>query len=54
MIYTVYKGEYPFNEQLGTVEAPANQPEVALKIALKIHGEHVVVEGDNSEQSYYQ
>jgi hypothetical protein len=33
--YIVYRGEYPFNEVLGTVEAPADRPDIALQQAIK-------------------
>lgn len=50
MNYIVYRGEYPFTEELGMVKAPADQPEVALDIAITVYGDidaHPVVEPIN-------
>lgn len=44
IIYFVYSGEYPFTDYLGTVVAPADNPEQALKIAIGFYGGHPVVE----------
>lgn len=42
--YAVYKGEYPFTEMLGVVEAPEDKPEEALKLALQKYPDHPVVQ----------
>lgn len=34
MKYCVYEGNYPFTEQIGFVDAPADEPEQALAKAL--------------------
>lgn len=33
MKYCVYSGEYPFTNQIGFVDAPADEPETALLMA---------------------
>jgi hypothetical protein len=33
MQYNVFRGEYPFNDRIGVVEAPDDQPELALQRA---------------------
>jgi len=38
MQYEVFKGEYPFEEFLGLVEAPEDQPELALERAIGLFG----------------
>lgn len=52
MRYIVYNGEYPFEQVLGFVEAPADQPEVALRKAIKEFkdNEHPVVAPDDRVQ----
>ena len=35
MEYVVFRGVYPFDEVLGIVNGPEDQPEVALKEAIK-------------------
>lgn len=32
--YAVYRGEYPFDQLIGFVHAPADQPEIALNKAI--------------------
>jgi hypothetical protein len=34
--FDVLRGEFPFNEIIGYVYAPADQPEVALREAIKL------------------
>lgn len=35
MKYNVFRGEYPFNDRIGVVDAPEDQPEIALQRAKK-------------------
>jgi hypothetical protein len=34
IIYNVYRGEYPFDELIGQVQAPADNPDAALQQAI--------------------
>ena len=36
MKYIIYRGEYPFDQIIGQVDAPKDQPEVALQRAKRI------------------
>ena len=36
IIYNVYRGEYPFDELIGQVVAPADNPDAALQQALDV------------------
>jgi len=47
MQFNIFKGQYPFNEKLGTTEA--DNAEVALSYALAIYGEHCVVQPTSSQ-----
>lgn len=40
MQYNVYYGMYPFNTQIGAVDAPEEQPHVALAKAIKQFNQH--------------
>lgn len=46
MKYCVYEGVYPFDNQVGFVDAPADEPEKALEKALNLFPNvfHPVVE----------
>ena len=49
MKFNIFKGQYPFNEKLGTTEA--DNAEVALSYALAIYGEHCVVQPSNAQSA---
>lgn len=36
MIFQVMRGEYPFNQLIGVVDAPEDQPELALSRAIEM------------------
>ena len=53
MKFNVFRGEYPFNDRIGVVDAPENQPEIALQRAIQNYSlvdQNPVVEKQKQDQ----